>query len=62
MELAIWEEILLGVFVVVLLLWMGPGMKNSLEKSRKATSSDWKNLLIPVGLVVLFVLLLIMSV
>ncbi len=62
MEMALWEKILLGVFVVVLLLWLGPGAKKSLEQSRKATSSDWKNLLIPIGLVVAFVVLLIMSV
>ena len=60
--LALWEKILLGVFVVLILLWFGPGVKKSLEQSRKATSEDWKNLLVPLGLVILFVILLIMMV
>ena len=34
-----------------------PGLKASLEQSRKATAKDWQQLLLPIGLVVLFVLL-----
>ncbi len=53
-----WEQILLGLLLLVVLVWILPGLKSSLENSRKATSSDWMGLLLPIGVVVLFVLLL----
>lgn len=56
---ATWEMLLIGGLVVALLLWFRPGLKASLEQSRKATARDWQQLLLPLGLVVLFVLLLI---
>lgn len=58
-ELALWEKILLGGLVVLFLLWFGPGAKVALERSRKATAQDWKNLLWPVVLLIIFVILLI---
>jgi hypothetical protein len=60
--LATWEMLLIGALVVLVLFWFRPGLKASLEESRKATRQDWMNLLFPIGLVVLFVLLLIMMV
>ena len=60
--LATWEMLLIGALVVLLLFWFRPGLKASMEESRKATSKDWQNLLLPIGLVVLFVVLLIMMV
>ena len=54
-----WEQVLLGLLVVVILVWFFPGLKRSLKNSREATSSDWKSLLVPIGSVVLFVLLLL---
>jgi archaellum biogenesis protein FlaJ (TadC family) len=60
--LATWEMLLIGALVVLLLFWFRPGLKASLEESRKTTRQDWMNLLFPIGLVVLFVLLLIMMV
>ncbi|MCA1804144.1 MAG: hypothetical protein LC646_02005 [Xanthomonadaceae bacterium] len=59
---ATWEMLLVGALVVALLFWFRPGLKASLEESRKATAKDWQKLLLPIGLVVLFVLLLIMMV
>lgn len=59
---ATWEMLLIGALVVALLFWFRPGLKASLEQSRKATARDWQQLLFPIGLVVLFVLLLIMMV
>jgi hypothetical protein len=60
--LATWEKILLGVFAVLILFWFFPGVKRMLEQSREAENRDWAGLLFPLGLVVLFVLLLIMAV
>jgi len=57
--MALWEQVLLGLLVVVILVWFFPGLKRTLKNTPKATASDWKSLLIPIGLVVLFVLLLL---
>ncbi|EXI88082.1 MAG: hypothetical protein AW12_01929 [Candidatus Accumulibacter sp. BA-94] len=59
METAAWWEILLGGLAALLvILWFRPGIKAALERSRTA-KKDWPAALIPLGLVVLFVLLLI---
>lgn len=59
MATAAWWEILLGGLVAVLvILWFQPGIKAVIERSRTA-KRDWPAALIPLGLVVLFVLLLI---
>ena len=55
----LWEQILLGItgFLVLFLFW--PGVKVAMEQSREAENPDWKGALIPVGLVVIFIILLI---
>lgn len=53
-----WEMILLGALAVLLIFWFRPGIKAALERSRQA-EKDWKAVLIPLTLVVLFVILLI---
>ena len=58
-QMSTWEMLLLGALVVMVLLWFGPGVKASLEQSRKAGKKDWAGVLIPVTLVVLFVIFLI---
>lgn len=55
----LWEQILVGVVALLVLLWFGPGIKGALEQSRRAEQKDWKGVLIPLALVVLFVLFLI---
>lgn len=57
--LAGWEKILLGLFAVVLLFWIGPNLKHVFQQSNAAEEKDWKGVLIPIALVILFVLLLI---
>ena len=52
-----WEQVLLGVFALVVLLWFFPGIKPMLEKSKDAPT-DWPGLLIPIGLVVALVIFL----
>lgn len=59
METATWWEILLGgVAALLVILWFRPGVKAAMERS-KAAKKDWPAVLIPVGLVILFVILLI---
>ncbi len=59
MEAAAWWEILLGgVVALLVILWFRPGLKAAIERSRTA-KKDWPAVLIPLGLVVLFVLLLV---
>ena len=56
-----WEQILLGVVAIVLLVWFVPGVKAKLEQSNQA-EKDWPGLLIPIaaaiGLVVFVMILL----
>jgi hypothetical protein len=58
-EMSTWEMVLLGAITVLVLLWFGPGVNTLLEQSRQAEHRDWRGVLVPIALVVLFVLLLI---
>ena len=58
--MAIWQQVLLGIGAVVILLLFWPGAKAALEMSKRAENPDWKGALFPIGLVILFVILLIM--
>lgn len=58
MELSLWENLLLGVMVVGIILWMRPGIKTSMQQTRDA-KSDWMGALVPIGFVVMFVVFLI---
>ena len=53
-----WERIVVAVLALLLVVFMWPGMKAALERSRHARK-DWGALLLPMGLVVLLVLFLI---
>jgi len=53
-----WEMVLIGALVVLVLFWIGPGIKPMLEQSRQA-EKDWTGLLIPIIAVILFVILLV---
>ncbi len=57
--MALWEQLLVGMLVVLLLLWYRPGIRAALKQSRDAKERDWHGVLFPIGLVVLFVLMLI---
>jgi L,D-transpeptidase ErfK/SrfK len=57
--MALWEQILVGALAVVLVIWLGPGIKAALAQSREAKDKDWRGVLLPLVFVVLFVLLLI---
>ncbi len=57
--MATWEKILTGILVLMVLLWFRPGIKAIFEQSQQAQEKDWKGVLIPIGLVVLFVIFLL---
>ncbi len=60
--MALWEKVLLGIGVILIILWFRPGIKAIWKRSQEAEEKDWKGLLLPMGLVILFVVLLIMMV
>lgn len=62
MEMELWQKILLGVGVILVIMWFRPGIKAIWKQSQEAEEKDWKGLLLPIGMVVLFVILLIMMV
>ena len=53
-----WESLLLGAMVLLIIFWMRPGIKASLEQSKNA-ESDWGGVLLPLTLVVMFVIFLV---
>jgi hypothetical protein len=53
-----WENLILGAMAILLLFWFQPGIKAALARSKHA-QSDWASLMVPLGLVVVFVLFLI---
>lgn len=57
--MAFWEQVLLGIGAVAILLLFWPGAKAAMEMSKRAENPDWKGALIPIGVVILFVFLLI---
>jgi len=57
--MALWEQILMGMVAFAILFFFWPGAKRALEQSKQAENPDWMAALIPIGVVVLFVILLI---
>ncbi len=53
-----WEQIVILILAVGLLVLMFPRVRQMLEHSEKA-EKDWPAVLVPLGLVVLFVILLL---
>ena len=60
--MAIWEQVLLGIAAVVLVFLFWPGARVAMQKSREAENPDWQGALIPIGVVILFIILLIVFV
>ena len=54
-----WEQILLDVEALILVFAFWPGARVAMERSRQAENRDWIGALMPIGLVVLFVIVLI---
>jgi uncharacterized membrane protein YedE/YeeE len=58
-HIPIWQMLIAGAVVAIVLLWMRPGMKAAFEQSRQAKQKDWAGVLLPLAAVILFVILLI---
>lgn len=58
-HIPLWQMLIAGVIVLLVLLWMRPGLRAAFEQSRQAKDRDWAGVLLPLGIVVLFVILLI---
>ena len=61
-SMALWEKLLLGALVVLVLLWFRPGLKAAFKERRNASRQEWMSVLVPIALVAGFVVLLIMLV
>jgi len=61
-SMALWEMLLLGALVVLVLLWFRPGLKAAFKERRNASREEWMSLLVPIALVAGFVVLLMMLV
>jgi hypothetical protein len=57
-----WEKILVGIIAVLVILWVLPGARERLRRSREAGPGDWRSVVGPLLAVVVFVLILIMLV
>ena len=62
MQLGLWEAILAGVLVIIVLFFFGPGAKKSLENAPEAGAGDWRTALVPVALVAAFVVAMILMI
>ncbi|MCY4314426.1 MAG: hypothetical protein OXD44_12205 [Gammaproteobacteria bacterium] len=56
----LWEKIIIGILMLLVLLWFLPGTRNMIEASKNAPK-DWKGFLIPMGAVILFIVFLILT-
>jgi len=56
--LASWENILLGIIAIAIVLLFFPGVKTMLKQSQEA-EKDWPGVLLPIGAVILFVVFLV---
>jgi hypothetical protein len=50
---------IIGILAVLLVFLWRPGIKQALKRSQEAQEKDWRAVLIPLALVILFVILLI---
>lgn len=57
-----WEQLLLGVFGLLIVFWFFPGIKATMERSKNAKEKHWGTLLLLTAALVAFVVFLISSV
>ena len=57
---SLWETITIGLIALLVLFWFSPGIKAALERGKNAPA-DWPAVLIPLGLVALFVFILVLA-
>lgn len=56
---AVWEMVLAGALVALVLFWWRPGIRAAFEQSRNAQNKDWRGVIVPLLLVAAFVLLML---
>lgn len=61
MQYTWWENLILGIIVLMAVFWMQAGAKSAFQRS-KQVPADWGSVVLPLGLVVMFVIFLIMMV
>ena len=61
-EVALWEQILLGVVALVVLLLFAPGLRRIFKETRAGTFQEWMGVITPLIFVVAFVFVLILMV
>ena len=54
-----WIQILAAAFIVAMLVYLFPRAKEMMKNSPKAEKGDWQSVLLPIGMVVLFIIFLI---
>jgi hypothetical protein len=59
---ALWMKIGSAVLLVMMLVFIIPRARHMIKESPKGTPAQWVSFLIPIGIVVLFVLLLMQMV
>ena len=57
--MGLFEQVLVGILAIGVLFLFWPGAKAAMQKSREAENPDWASVLIPIGIVVLFIVFLI---
>lgn len=57
-DLSVWEALLMSGAVLLVILFFGPGIKNTIARSREVPS-NWKAVMLPLAGLLIFVLLLI---
>ena len=57
-ELSTWEQVFAGAAMIGIVIWMYPGIKAAMERS-KDKPKDWAGVVVPLIAVVAFVFLLI---
>lgn len=57
--MTLWMQIALAAMALVALFYFGPKAGEAVKNSPKGSAKDWLGVLLPIGLVVLFVILLI---
>jgi len=60
MNMALWEQLALGVVALLVIFWFRPGIKAALKQSEEA-EKDWAGILLPIAAVILFVIFLVMT-
>jgi len=57
--MGIWESLAVAAIAVAVIFFFGPGIKQAFKQSSESSSKDWMGVLLPLGLVVLFVIVLV---